>query len=640
VWDGANWQDVTPNPIKSYATDAALLAAVDPAGTYATTQDTGNLYIRRATGWLQINVRQFPNYAAMIADTDAPVGTEAELVDEGAIFERRNAGGGGQALTAGATANYQPAAVAEPAIAPNQTGVWLDITTETNFRTAPAIVPGGWPYDMLAPATITIPMSDGSNRVVTLPAKTYPDAVTTDGGSATAANSMGWQLFYDYLNGATNPIAPIVGFMLVQDGNNLYLRVDVPSNATVWPVGAPTTGTPGQNWVATTVREFPNYAAVQTWAGDVASNIGDRALALDTGIHYTRLAAGWRADSVWEDTEATIRAATPANGQEAYATDTNKRFVYVGGQWVEDPIQHYATDALLQAATPPDGTLAWADDTANIYARAGGAWVGTTTGFADPIPIGTIMAFPTRVMPAGWLRCQGQAVPAGAQFDELRNLLGAGNNIPNLRGRFLRGARDAQTALTDVDWSTARPRTPFTTDRQGDHDHGVDIFLWAENMAHEGTDNLPGGVETFGNWGTDHAKADQHGAIKNAGAHTHTITGGGDTETAPEHTLVEWCIKATHSTILPPVFANNINAPANGEVLTWDATNGQWVNLPPGGGFAPTITTPADGEAIVYDGATATWVNKTAAMRTQTITQAAYDALNPKDPTTLYLING
>jgi hypothetical protein len=92
-------------------------------------------------------------------------------------------------------------------------------------------------------------------------------------------------------------------------------------------------------------------------------------------VMYVRTASGWKPETIWEETEANIRAATWCLvGQEAIATDTGRTFVYATAGWIEEPIQHYATEALLLAATSQNGTLAWADDTNVVFTRAAGTW--------------------------------------------------------------------------------------------------------------------------------------------------------------------------------------------------------------------------------------------------------------------------
>jgi hypothetical protein len=130
-------------------------------------------------------------------------------------------------------------------------------------------------------------------------------------------------------------------------------------------------------WRCISLRGLADLAAVQAWTGTTAqgAHVGDTALQIDKEIVYSRTSAGWRPETIWEETEANIRAATwPLNGQEAISSDTGRTFARIGGAWIEEPIQHYATEALLLAATVPNGTLAWADDTNVVFTRAGGTW--------------------------------------------------------------------------------------------------------------------------------------------------------------------------------------------------------------------------------------------------------------------------
>lgn len=222
VWDGAAWREIAASPVKRFANRTALLAdTTEPTGTFAVTGDTGEVYIRQATGWAFIGIKEYATAAQLLADSPQP-GAIATALDEGSLWERQTAG-----------------------------------------------------------------------------------------------------------------------------------------------------------WRCLTIRELADLAAVQAWTGTAAqgAHVGDTALALDNELTYVRTSGGWRPESLWEDTEANIRAATwPLNGQEAIATDTGRTFVRIGGTWIEEPIQHYATEALLLAATVPDGTLAWSDDTNVAFTRAGGTW--------------------------------------------------------------------------------------------------------------------------------------------------------------------------------------------------------------------------------------------------------------------------
>ena len=127
-------------------------------------------------------------------------------------------------------------------------------------------------------------------------------------------------------------------------------------------------------WKRVGIIQVPSIANLPTDA-----IVGDEALTVDTGILYVRiLRAGvltWRPATIYEDTEANIRAATWAmDGTSAISTDTGRTFVHINGAWVEEPIAHYATEALLLAATPVDGTLAWSDDTGYVFTRSASTW--------------------------------------------------------------------------------------------------------------------------------------------------------------------------------------------------------------------------------------------------------------------------
>lgn len=129
--------------------------------------------------------------------------------------------------TAGTAAGWVGTAGTEPTMTPGQIGRWIDITTETGFT--------GFPLTIAAPVNIQVGMSDGTIRTFTIPAKTYPDASATDGGSQGAVNGLGWQLMYEGFPPG------IAGTLPFEDGGKLYLRVDVAGTSPVWPVskGAP-----------------------------------------------------------------------------------------------------------------------------------------------------------------------------------------------------------------------------------------------------------------------------------------------------------------------------------------------------------------------------------------------------------------
>jgi hypothetical protein len=157
------------------------------------------------------------------------------------------------------------------------------------------------------------------------------------------------------------------------------------------------------------------------------------------------------------------------------------------------------------------------------------------------LPVGSITAWPTATAPPGYLLCHGQVFTA-ADYPELA-LVFPGLRVPDYRGAYLRAAGlngnggwgDAASVVGG--WqedSTARPKVEFFTDVQGDHHHTYTSAT---------TSPVGGGSYQVGY----NAQAAQ---TANSGAHTHSITGGGDTETRPKTFLVEYIIKATDQAVV------------------------------------------------------------------------------------------
>jgi len=149
-------------------------------------------------------------------------------------------------------------------------------------------------------------------------------------------------------------------------------------------------------------------------------------------------------------------------------------------------------------------------------------------------PVGTVIIWPVATLPIGYLRCDGKTFNP-TTYPILNRVLG-GNRVPDLRGVFVRGANNATLDnLTKHQWTTARPRTAFTTDNPGNHQHDY----WDPR-------NSGGrGLKGAGRVGTENFLNSAQKPTWQAGAHTHTINGGGDSETAPDHVYIHYCIKAT-----------------------------------------------------------------------------------------------
>ena len=354
---------------------------------------------------------------------------------------------------------------------------------------------------------------------------------------------------------------PVGAYAVASDTGNMYVRVV-------------------DGWRRIGITEFATYADL------VAYNApqGAQALSHDFEVVFLRTLTGgvptWRPTTSYVATEAAILAAPNIAGMQAVATDSARTYVNDGTRWIEQPIRHYDTEAQLLAAIPPENTLAWANDTSHIFTWTNAkGWLGLNTGMDDPIPLGAIMDYPVRAIPNGWLECDGSAIPAGARYDDLRAVLGT-TNLPDLRGLFTRGAKTGEALQSKVNWTTGRPRnTAFTTDSNGNHTHSFQrgAANFSGDIKYQDTTftpiNAAGGGTTIGT------------GINAGGAHTHTINGGGDTETAPDHARLVKCIKAFHITQARPAPDSILSAlinPTAGQTLQFDAATSTWRNASPG----------------------------------------------------------
>lgn len=165
------------------------------------------------------------------------------------------------------------------------------------------------------------------------------------------------------------------------------------------------------------------------------------------------------------------------------------------------------------------------------------------------VPTGSIMPFIGNLAPAGWLLCDGTAIPSGSYYDNLRNLAGA--NTPDLRAMFLRGVGNGNgkvgPALKQVvqdDVEAHSHAVALTTSMNGDHWHPLTRRSNSNNGAYDGGD---GRATEESAVTTDRSIIGQFSTL-NAGNHTHTVNGstavnGSATETRPINYGVNYIIK-------------------------------------------------------------------------------------------------
>lgn len=183
-------------------------------------------------------------------------------------------------------------------------------------------------------------------------------------------------------------------------------------------------------------------------------------------------------------------------------------------------------------------------------------------GGANRIPVGTIVPFAgtANVAPQGWLLCDGSPVPAGTQYDRLRDVLAAADwdrpqsevSLPDMRGRFLRGldhpkGRDA--AGRDKD-GKSRAVGSVQSASTGVHNHGAgDLVAQINPSRGEVPLNVTGSRWTA----TGCLKGIKQGSPDGGNEHqtTAVVVAGGTSAAAafakeenhPENCAVNWIIK-------------------------------------------------------------------------------------------------
>lgn len=211
--------------------------------------------------------------------------------------------------------------------------------------------------------------------------------------------------------------------------------------------------------------------------------------------------------------------------------------------------------------------------------QVGGSPIGTITAFGGNFSTANV----AMLEKSGWLPCDGRplrrldAQGKPTAYAELFSVIGenfgegydrdidpskpGGSpgtkqgdfNLPDCRGRFLRGVSDNTGRDVDADRRSAMrqggntgnevgsvqdnatklPNTPFTTSDPGNHTHGDPTWDGQAGKYEIAVNNRGPGNIDYGN---------ESAPTTAAGAHTHTISGG-DGETRPKNINVNWIIK-------------------------------------------------------------------------------------------------
>ena len=171
-------------------------------------------------------------------------------------------------------------------------------------------------------------------------------------------------------------------------------------------------------------------------------------------------------------------------------------------------------------------------------------------------PPGAVMAYLGTNPPAGWLLCNGQVVSRTTYtnlFAVIGTSGGAGNGsntfvIPDLRGRFLRGASLGSGNDPDASGRVALAGGANTGDTLGSYQ--ADTFGNHNHGGSTGAVDNQGGTSAnrdYNNSGSNPGTGFLYAAQINAGnpflAHTHSIPSAGGSETRPKNVSVNYIIK-------------------------------------------------------------------------------------------------
>lgn len=165
--------------------------------------------------------------------------------------------------------------------------------------------------------------------------------------------------------------------------------------------------------------------------------------------------------------------------------------------------------------------------------------------FLDTLmPVGMVLMFGGTTAPAGYLLCNGAAIPTGATYDALRTQVG-GANTPDFRGRAPFGPGVSGVVLNAIGGEQTHALTTTempshghtgTTDSQGNHNHALPSIVGV------GTGTNSWGIGTFSSAGQRDYTTDA------GGPHTHNVTvtaqgGGGAHNNMPPYRGINFIIK-------------------------------------------------------------------------------------------------
>lgn len=198
-------------------------------------------------------------------------------------------------------------------------------------------------------------------------------------------------------------------------------------------------------------------------------------------------------------------------------------------------------------------------------------------------------------------------------------------DINNTSQLFLRGGTSAGTVQA---YNTALPTTSFTTNSAGSHNHSrngtssVGYGNWGLLLqSSSGSNTMNGTDATLGEPNVISSPRELGLAV--GGAHTHTISGGGDAETRPVNISTLWCLK-----VKPTGYVGTVNINNN---VASGATNGLTLYGTPiglGGTLNQTTTVNMAGFKMSFNGTGGMGIGTTTIPSESRMVLGATDASN------------
>lgn len=159
---------------------------------------------------------------------------------------------------------------------------------------------------------------------------------------------------------------------------------------------------------------------------------------------------------------------------------------------------------------------------------------------------GAVLPFPTATPPAGWLKCNGQAVSRAAYstlFAVIGTTFGPGNgsttfNVPDLRGEFVRGLDDSRGVDTGRALGSSQAAQMLSHNHTGTTSSDTHSHTFGATTSSAGghthtapraqNNDVGGGGPNFT---TANGSNGTTAATNAAGEHTHTVSGGTSSDT-------------------------------------------------------------------------------------------------------------